>query len=60
VRPGGIILWHDFCPDMYGKSETVTGVMDAVAELRDGLDSQVERLFWIRPSYILVAVKGQA
>lgn len=59
VRPGGVILWHDFCPDMKARTqcESVKGVLRAVERDWQWLSGQTSDLFWIEPSWILVGVK---
>lgn len=57
LRPGGLIMWHDFCPPMAARSTVVTGVMQGVERVSDLLRDELERLFWIRPSHILVGTK---
>ncbi len=57
LRPGGLIMWHDFCPDMYGKAETVTGVMEGLADLLKEVKGATSKLFWIKPSFILAGIK---
>ncbi len=57
LRPGGLVLWHDFCPPMRDRSPVVQGVMQGVESIRDLLADQLERWFWIKPSHILVGRK---
>ena len=57
LRPGGIIMWHDFCPSEYTRFESTRGVMSAVAEEWGLLNRQTSRLFWVYPSMILVGIK---
>ncbi len=57
VRSGGLVMWHDFCPEMYGKVPTVTGVMDAIAGLHGEMRGDLAKLFWVKPSFILVGVR---
>ncbi|KKM20087.1 hypothetical protein LCGC14_1649100, partial [marine sediment metagenome] len=57
VRPGGIILWHDFCPPVSNEFPPVQGVLDAISELYEWLTTETEQLFWIYPSWILLGVK---
>jgi Methyltransferase domain len=56
VRSGGLIMWHDVCPDMYGKFETVTGVLDALEVAWPVLREKVNKMFWIKPSFIFAAI----
>ncbi len=59
VRPGGLVLWHDFCLDNAAREqcETVRGVTTAVDENRDLLTRELKELFWIQPSWILLGVR---
>lgn len=59
MRPGGLILWHDFCPDPRIRSqfESVKGVTSGIASILPELEAQLSRLCWIKPSWILVGLK---
>jgi FkbM family methyltransferase len=57
VRPGGIIMWHDFCPPIADRFETVKGVVEAVRRQWKLLRSMTTRLFWVYPSFILLGVR---
>jgi len=57
LRQGGIIMWHDFCPPVFDQFETTLGVMEAILEQWDWLNSHTSQLFWIKPSWILLGVK---
>jgi FkbM family methyltransferase len=57
VRSGGIIMWHDFCPEALDLFEACRGVDQAVKKLRNSLISQMKTLFWIYPSFILCGIK---
>lgn len=59
LRPGGLIMWHDYCPDEEVKrtcSSTV-GVIAAIDQMRPRLAKELSDLFWVQPSWILVGVK---
>lgn len=58
VRPGGMILWHDFCPvrKIVDRFATARGVVTAIRGMRDFLRGKVD-LFWIEPSYILAGIR---
>ena len=60
VRPGGLIVWHDFCPDprVYEQCSSVRGVMDAVGSDWPWISQRVADIFWVRPSWLLVGVKA--
>jgi len=59
LRSGGLILWHDFCPDkdVIAQMESPRGVLRAVLGNWDNLRCQLSDVFWIKPSWILVGVK---
>lgn len=56
LRPGGLCVWHDFCPDPDALSRNLAplGVVQAIAENIDRWRPLFDRLFWIRKSWILV------
>jgi predicted O-methyltransferase YrrM len=59
VRPGGLVLWHDCCPDpsVLAPGSSVLGVMEAVTHLWPWLNDQCTRLVWIEPSFLLMGIK---
>jgi len=59
VRPGGLVLWHDFCPqpEVRARFSSVAGVVAGVESILPELTSQCRELFWINPSWLLVGVK---
>ena len=57
LRPGGLIMWHDFCPPVAGRNPVVAGVMQGVEQVSEHLCDELELLFWIKPSHILVGRK---
>ena len=60
ARPGGLIMWHDFCPPIFKEFEGTRGVMTAIGRLWATIFSMTSQLFWIEPSWILVGIKDQA
>ena len=52
-----IIMWHDFCPEVYPKMSSTIGVIEAISEQWEWLQTQCRELFWIYPSWILLGVK---
>lgn len=58
LRPGGLCVWHDFCPDpeVLGVSLAPLGVVQAVVENFDRWRPAFEQLFWIRKSWILAGI----
>jgi hypothetical protein len=59
VRPGGIIMWHDFCEEEEVKNNcsSPVGVVNAINNNWDSLSRQMKDIFWISPSWILLGVK---
>ena len=57
LRPGGLIMWHDFCPPIYKDFEGTLGVMTAITRNWSAIAAMTSKLFWIEPSWILVGIK---
>jgi hypothetical protein len=59
VKPNGIILWHDFCLkyEIYKSYKEKHDVMDCLFENWDFITSNLEDIFWIDPSLILVGIR---
>ncbi len=59
LRPGGLILWHDFCPvpDIRERFDSARGVTVGIEALLPGMRAQLRDLFWIDPSWILLGIK---
>lgn len=59
VRPGGLILWHDFCPDpaVFAFFSSVTGVVGALTQSWPEIVGSLSDAFWVRPSFILVGIR---
>jgi Methyltransferase domain len=57
VRSGGIIMWHDFCPEeeVVRSFATTQGVVTAIRKLTDRLTA-LRALHWIEPSFILLGI----
>ncbi len=58
LRPGGLCVWHDFCPEpeVLAANLAPLGVVQAIAENFDRWSSAFEQIFWIRKSWILVGI----
>ena len=56
VRPGGLVLWHDFCPleRVLRQSDASRGVVRAISEGLPRWGSEFDRMVWVRPSYVLI------
>lgn len=59
VRSGGIIMWHDFCEenDVLSNCSSPRGVVSAIHQNWNWLKTQMEDIFWIEPSWILLGIK---
>jgi predicted O-methyltransferase YrrM len=59
VRSDGLIMWHDFCPlpEIRSQFETVKGVTAGIELILPELQSELKKLCWINPSWILVGIK---
>ena len=59
LRSGGLIMWHDFCPEPSIRSqfESVSGVTSGIGSILPELRTQLSRLYWIKPSWILAGLK---
>lgn len=59
LRSGGIVIWHDFCPDVetLKLNQAPRGVLEAVIENFTLWRPSLSKIFWIRPSWILIGVK---
>ncbi len=59
VRSGGLVMWHDFCPDdeIVRDFATSRGVVNAIRNMGDEL-SGMKQLVWIKPSFILLGIKA--
>lgn len=59
LRSGGIMLWHDFCPDpqIMQDFSTCRGVVNAIEALVPELHAFRE-VRWIYPSFVLMGIKS--
>jgi len=59
LRSGGMILWHDFCPELSIREhfESVRGVVGGVESILPDLSRQMRLLTWVNPSWILLGIK---
>ena len=60
LRPGGLCIWHDFCPDPGALSRNLAplGVVQAIVENIARWQPLFDRLYWIRKSWILVGERN--
>ncbi len=59
LRPGGLIIWHDFCPlqNIRSQIESVKGVTAGIEQIVSELQMHLEKICWINPSWILIGRK---
>lgn len=59
LRPGGLLMWHDYCPDpgIKDRSPVVQDVVRAIESLSPQLTASFAELVWVDPSYILLGIK---
>ncbi|MBC8035607.1 MAG: class I SAM-dependent methyltransferase [Rhizobiales bacterium] len=60
LRPGGLCLWHDFCPSPRAlmKCGSTRGVARAVVDHWPHWRPLLRDAFWLRPSWVLVGVRA--
>ncbi|MCC6908026.1 MAG: class I SAM-dependent methyltransferase [Phycisphaerales bacterium] len=60
VRSGGLLLWHDYCPDPLAQETcaSICGVVEAISRLAPAIRRNCSDWFWIEPSWILLAVRN--
>jgi hypothetical protein len=59
VRSGGLIAWHDFCPDrdVLTHCWSPRGVLSGLLADWPRLRPQLRDVFWIMPSWLLVGIR---
>jgi hypothetical protein len=59
VRAGGLMIWHDFCPndEVVAACPSTNGTNAFVTEQLQSLSRSFRRLFWIEPSWLLVGIR---
>jgi FkbM family methyltransferase len=60
LRSGGIMIWHDFCPEVEAlrHNEAPRGVVRAIIDNFAEWSRSFSRIGWIRPSWMLIGVKN--
>jgi predicted O-methyltransferase YrrM len=60
VRSGGLLLWHDFCPDpsVFESIPSISGVVGAVTEAWPEFAAHLKDAFWIQPSFLLAGIRA--
>ena len=58
LRPGGVCLWHDFCPcpSVLLNQQSSRGVVESIINNWMQISARMKELFWIQPSYILLGI----
>ncbi|MGD9968705.1 MAG: class I SAM-dependent methyltransferase [Hyphomonadaceae bacterium] len=61
LRPGGLCLWHDFCPDpqVQATSPAAAGVTLTLLEHWPRLAALLDRAYWVYKSHLLIGVRKQ-
>lgn len=61
VRPGGLCLWHDFCPDpeVQAISPAAEDVTLTLLEHWPRISALLERAYWVHKSHVLIGVRKQ-
>lgn len=59
TRPGGLIMWHDFCPDpaVLTAFASVVGVISALTAHWGEIASSLQDVFWVQPSFLLIGIR---
>jgi len=59
TRPGGLVIWHDFCPepDVQAACGSTQGVVQFISTHARELGLLFEKLFWVSPSWLLFGVR---
>jgi predicted O-methyltransferase YrrM len=59
VRPGGLVMWHDFCPnpEVMAACDSTQGVFSYITTQASELERHFEKLFWVTPSWLLFGVR---
>lgn len=59
LRSGGIMIWHDFCPEVetLKQNEAPRGVVRAVINNFGEWSRSFSKIMWIRPSWMLLGVR---
>lgn len=60
LKPGGLCMWHDFCPDpsVLRAHAAPLGVAQAIGANWGAWSAQLKDAFWVRKSCILIGVRA--
>ncbi len=61
TRVGGLVIWHDFCPDpeVLRDQKAAQGVAAAILTNWARLRPHLSDVFWVRPSWLLIGVRNE-
>ncbi|MEP7309706.1 MAG: class I SAM-dependent methyltransferase [Acidobacteriota bacterium] len=59
VRPGGLVVWHDYCPlgEVNSVCRSTRDVVAFIAAHGEELAVSFEKLFWVHPSWLLFGIR---
>ena len=59
LRSGGLMLWHDYCPEpaVLEQGGAAAGVFEAIRVLGPDLREACQDWFWVEPSHLLIGVR---
>jgi chromosome segregation ATPase len=61
LKPGGLIIWHDFCPDrgVYRKAgSSCHGVANGLAAIWQEVEAQLAAFRWVEGSWLLIGMRA--
>jgi len=60
VRAGGLVIWHDFCPqdDVIDANANTRDVVRYILAHSEELGKHLSKLFWVEPSWLLFGVRA--
>jgi FkbM family methyltransferase len=61
ARRGGLVIWHDFCPDpdVLRDRKAAQGVARALLANWTRVRLHLSDIFWVRPSWLLIGVRNE-
>ena len=59
LAPGGIMMWHDYCPDpeVLTNCTSPVGVVKGLDSIEKEISDQFKDLFWVKPSWLALGIK---
>ncbi|ARU57162.1 hypothetical protein OLMES_3119 [Oleiphilus messinensis] len=60
LRPGGILMWHDFCPTVQALNQfaSIRGVAQSIESNWQTISKELDSIYWLKPSYLLLGIKN--